>query len=162
VLALLAVLLVTGCGGRGTAEPEQPAGPGDVALSYVRATFSADPSRARRWVEPASQDAYRIVELGIGDQELSARDLAVGSTKIDGDRATVIVLGTLCRKEPKAKTTEPECVTNTDPESANPIFRVFLARQADASWMVSLRIEQSIMPSPGDAPSAATSSAPAR
>lgn len=144
---LIVLLAVAGCGGAAGSGPASasadPNGtPEDVALRYVRATFSGDPSSARALVEPASQDAQKIVELGIGQQQLSARDLGVGATQIDGERATVVILGTLCRSAPKARSASPrDCVTNRDPASKDPIFRVFVARQPDQTWLVSLRLD---------------------
>ena len=175
--ALIMAALLAGCGpggsaaGPSSAEPSGGAstglGPGDVALRYVRAIFGGDLAAARRLVEPSSQDAQKLVELGIGQQKLSSRDLAVGSSVIDGDHATVVVTGTLCRRPPSAASSSPpDCISNTDARSSDPVFRVYLARQADRSWLVSLQLgglsgEPSDDPSDGP-PSSATSAAAGR
>lgn len=158
---LITLLVATGCGsGTKAGEPAPPAvvTPDVIALRYVKATFSENPSSARSLVEPASQDAYKIVELGIGQQQLTSRDLQVGSTKIDGDRATVVMMGTLCRSAPTQSTPAADCITNQDPRSGNPIFQVFLTRQQDQSWLVSLRTEQSGVPEPEQQPGSSSSS----
>jgi hypothetical protein len=138
-------MVLSGCG-------RQPASGGDnsssreksgqVALEYAQALFSGNFDKARALVEADSQSAFQLVRLGVDPKTLTVRDIGIGSTAVNGDRASTTLTGTICRKDTAgAATGAPEdCITNHDPSTSNPIFKVAVARQPNGKWMVSLKI----------------------
>jgi hypothetical protein len=166
--AALFAATVVGLGGCGSPAPsgapsaDLGADPDVVAVRYAKALFAGDIATARSLTEPASQSALRLVALGIDPALVHARDLAVGSTAIGGDRAVVTLTGTLCRRSRKPSKADPsppeDCVSNPDVHTDSPIFKVAVARQPDRLWLVTLTPLQNPGPDGGEAPSAAATS----
>jgi hypothetical protein len=121
--------------------------PGRVALEYVRALFSGDFDKAQSLVEPGSQPAFRLVALGVDPKLVTARDLAIGATVVNGARASTTILGTICRAGDSSSAGATDCITNHDPGTSNPIFKVALVRQPGGDWLVSLDVAAGLLPS---------------
>jgi hypothetical protein len=137
-LAVIALSIVTGCtgsaGGAGSASSVDRAG--QVALAYARALFAGDFATAQSLVEPDSQSLLGLIKIGYKPDELSA-DIRVGATVVTGDLATTTLLGEICHVT--AGSSPTDCVSNTDPGTADPIFRVNLIRSAGRDWQITLR-----------------------
>jgi hypothetical protein len=147
-------MTVAGCGTSATVSGNT-AGSNDkrdaVVLEYIHALISGDDVRAKSLVEPKSQAALQIVIAGIDPKMLRAKDLRIGSSEIDGDRAIMTIMGTICRAgtptaENAKATVSESCTTNNDSTTSNPIFKVVVERQLKGDWMVSLN------GSPGEVP----------
>jgi hypothetical protein len=159
LLALLA-LSVTGCAAAGAAlDPAQAAKPAAVALGYGRALFAGQFVAASRYVAPASRNGFLVLTDGLRPSGIGARDLAVGSTVINGPAAITVLTGTVCSGVAAVAPTSAggagahDCVTNTDPHSTSPVFSVNLARAPDGQWLV-------VFPAPPGAPATGGAGAP--
>lgn len=136
---------------------------GEVAVRYATALFDGDIKTAGALVEPPSRESFGLVAAGMGQNVVHAKGLANGRTTITAGRAVTTLLGDLCQdaSTPSAVTVNPaDCISNHDPESTNPIFRVSLARQSSGQWLVTLSLEPGVSPPGGPsspAPSASTS-----
>lgn len=113
---------------------------GAVAQAYARHLFAGEFPLAAQSVLPAEQSVFRAITLGVGSASTRAQNLAVGSVAVTGQHAVVVLTGTLCTtasrkplsKSPSAK----NCVSNRDPKSTNPIFRVQLVMIPAKTWYV--------------------------
>ncbi|WP_146259313.1 hypothetical protein [Streptomyces tateyamensis] len=73
----------------------------------------------------------------MAQHSLSAHDLAAGSVEVTGDKAVVILTGSICSADATAPgTAGPRCLTNTDQNSTNPGFKVTLEQLSDGKWYV--------------------------
>jgi hypothetical protein len=108
-------------------------------VRFTRALFGGDFDRARRYVAPDSRNALLVVTAGLRDASVSQRDLAAGSLRVHGTSATAILTGTLCSSHSVKRVTRTshDCITNRDPHSDNPVFRVGLKLGSDRQWRVS-------------------------
>jgi len=142
-LALCSVAILVGLVGCGRPAADPGAAKatadkaGQVALAYTRALFSGDLGKARSLVEPGSRSAFQVVAVGVDPKLVTARDLSVGTTAVNGTLADATILGTICRRA--SKPGPDQCMTNTDPNTTNPIFKVTLAQQPNGDWRVSFR-----------------------
>lgn len=128
--------------------------PQQVAVAYSQALFAGHLDTARSYVDPPSQPALAVLANSLGSAHVSSRNLAAGSVMMTGDTAVVTLTGTFCNSS--------SCVTNSSPQSPNPIFRVAETRTA-GRWMVTFTAPTSAAdagPAPG--PVVAPSTAPAR
>lgn len=140
-VALLTLTTVAGCdsgGSAGDLHGEGDGSAGAVALAYVDAMFSDDLDAAAGYVEGDSLDAFQLVRVGIDPRSVYAKDLAVGSTKVTGGVAVVILTGTVChRATPPAA---DDCLSNEEPDSDNPVFHVTLRPDTGGDWKVALGV----------------------
>jgi len=150
---ICAGMSLAGCAARsGTPGPAAASGaaPASVAVRYGRAFFAGNFTGASRFVDPSSRSAFLALADGLGPASLSSRNLAAGSTAIRGEVAVVILTGTVCSSAsqaslpPGSHAPAARCVTNSDPHSTSPVFRVTLGRETDGRWMIIYQI-----PSPG-------------
>lgn len=163
VLLALMALSVAGCATAGAARDPAPAampGPGAVALGYGRALFAGQFVAASRYVAPASRNGFLVLTDGLRPSGIGSRDLAVGSTVINGRAAITVLTGTVCSGG--TATVAPaspgsagarDCVTNTDPHSSSPVFTVNLARAPGGQWLV-------VFPAPSGTPTGGGAGAP--
>ena len=133
-----------GCGGAtepvatpaptATATPA-PADPavGRVALAYLRAVMRNDYDAALPMVASEQRDVLKALALGDGTGKRAkvTADVSVGEVVVDGDRASVSIVGRLCRRVGGGA---PDCVENDDPRTDSPMFRVSLVKQR--GWKV--------------------------
>lgn len=147
---LVTLVALAGCGNpaasNGTGSSPDNREPGQVALAYVRALFSGDFDRAQALVDPGSRAAFQLVALGMDPKLVTARDLGIGSTVVNGDRASTTILGTICRAGGATPGLADDCLTNNDPSTSNPIFKVALVRRSDGAWMVTLDLTGGVPP----------------
>ena len=131
-LAGLLLLGVAGCGASrsGTQSPD---GAGEVALDYTNDLFTGDYDSVKALVQPSDRSGFQLINAGVEPGGADAENLGVGSVSLAGVAATVVLTGSVCRT---ATPGDPGgCITNSDPNSDNPIFRVSL-RQDSGSWQV--------------------------
>lgn len=139
---------------------------GQVAVKYASALFDGDIKTARALVEPASQQSLELIAAGGTQNAVHAKGLANGRTVITSGRAVTTLLGDLCQGSSSrtvATVNPADCISNHDPESTDPIFRVSLLRQPDGEWRVTLSPEPGASPTGGPsipAPSSSASVAP--
>lgn len=110
----------------------------ETAVAFTSAIARYDYEAARAYVAAASLEAFGYLEDAFDslpdapDQPISrADDLSAGDEQVEGDDATVVILGKLCRP----RGSDEQCVNNSDPASTNPLFVVHLTRQND-TWYV--------------------------
>ena len=103
----------------------------ETAVAYTSAVVQHDYEAARAYVAAASLDAFHFIADAPDQPDSRADDLSAGDEKVEGDDATVVILGRLCSTEGG----DEQCVSNDDPVSTNPIFVVHLTRQDD-TWSV--------------------------
>jgi hypothetical protein len=108
-------------------------------VRFTRALFEGDFARARQYLAPESRNALRVVTAGLREASVSQHNLAAGTDRVRGTSATAILTGTLCSSHSvKAVNRTPhDCITNRDPHSDNPVFRVGLTLGSDRQWRVS-------------------------
>jgi hypothetical protein len=141
----VSALVVVGCSHRSSRAPtSSPAGdtPQQVALAYSQALFAGQLDVARSYVDLPSRPAMDVLGNSLRKIQVSARNLAVGSATFTGDLVLVTLTGTFCNSG--------TCVTNSSPQSPNPIFRVAETRSS-GRWMVTFTAPSS--PSNGASPS---------
>lgn len=115
--------------------------PRTVALEYARALFAGRTDKARELVAPESRAAFDAISNAAAAFATRSLNLAVGSSTVTGDIAVEVLTGTMCRTvkspSPPAPSGSPltDCVTNSDPRTKNPIFRITLRRNGH-TWQV--------------------------
>jgi hypothetical protein len=125
-------------GTRSTADPD----PGTIAVRFTQALFGGHFDRARRYVAPDSRNALLVITAGLRSDSLSQHDLAVGSSSVHGTSAATILTGTLCSSHGAKPVTRSsrDCITNRDPHSDDPMFRVVMTLGPARRWQVSYRL----------------------
>lgn len=131
----------------GAATPGVPqattAGPGAVATSYLHAVMEADFAAASTYVNADQRDVIKALGLsaGPGTLEQVSGDVSVGRLDVQGETATVVFVGRLCRVSVgvagPAASTATDCVENRDAAAQAPVFTVHLAH-GPAGWQVAL------------------------
>ncbi|MBM0277626.1 nuclear transport factor 2 family protein [Micromonospora tarensis] len=144
----LLIACVAACGNpTGTAaEPKSSnqvdSGPGPVALEYMRAVARGDFKAAIPLVAPSQRAVLEAIALGQGPKTLPevTGDVSVGEVVEEGDRATVSIVGKMCRARAAAgsstSTPASDCVENDDPRTKSPVFLLHLAREDATGWKV--------------------------
>jgi len=168
LVSALIALGLAGCASAASGPgPAPSAAPGTVALRFTRTLLAGHFTAASRYVAPASRNAFLVLTDGLRPSSVSGRNLAVGSTTINGPAAVVVLTGTICTgggtAPPSASPGRPApgaCISNTDPHGGNPAFRVDLAKGPDGQWLVVYRVPTAT-PSTGGTGITGSSSAPA-
>ncbi len=97
--AVVLTLALLACSSSATpshqASPDRSS-PAGVAVAYVTALFAGDLSRASTFVSPADRNVLQVISAGQSPSPGQIRNLAVGSTTVNGDSAYVVLTGTLC------------------------------------------------------------------
>ena len=108
---------------------------GRVALTYVRAIMANDYDAALPLVVANQREVLKALALGQGPGTLPkvTADVTVGEVRVDGARASVSILGRLCRTDAR-RDARPQCIENHDPDTESPLFRVSLVRER--GWKV--------------------------
>ncbi|MGF1432460.1 hypothetical protein, partial [Kitasatospora sp. LaBMicrA B282] len=199
VLGPLAALTVAGCAAGPAAAPTPAAAstpvsggavdrssPGAVALQYSREVFAGQFDQAAQLVRLQDRATLKVLSFSLGPGSVKAENLAVGSTRVDGNTAVAVLTGTLCsngQNEPAAGAGQSSaaasaapsqaaasaaapsdapsdaCDSNTDPGSTDPAFQVALVRTAGGPWSVDYPgLGAAADGSSGAAPSAAVAS----
>lgn len=113
-----------------------------VATGYMRAVMVGDFSAASTYVVPAQRDFIKALGLSTGPGTLQKMtgSVSLGSIRVDGDAATAVFVGRMCRVQVgQAGTTEaPQCVENHDANTDSPVFTVHLSHVEGAHWYVTL------------------------
>lgn len=118
------------------------ADPGKIAVAFTADIYSGRLGAARKLVYSLNQPTFDIFAAVIRGNRVSARDVSVGSSTINGNTALVILEGTFCVAGPTgtkagAKTYGvPKCFTNANPKSSNRAAWVKLIRLATGHWYV--------------------------
>ncbi|MEA2185034.1 MAG: hypothetical protein QOK16_45 [Solirubrobacteraceae bacterium] len=83
-----------------------------------------------------------MITAGLRSDSLSQHDLAVGSSSVHGTSAATILTGTLCSSHGAKPVTRSSrnCITNRDPHSDDPMFRVVMTLGPARRWQVSYRL----------------------
>jgi len=150
LLVFLITLLLASCGSPGPGSATDAAGnltgadPGNVALRYTRTIFTGNFIGASRYVAPASRKGFLVLADGVRSASIAAYRLAIGSTKVRGSAAVVVLTGTMCRSGSTAAvpsggsgaSSRANCLTNDSPRSTSPIFTVHLSRASAGKWLV--------------------------
>jgi hypothetical protein len=167
-VSLCAATVLTGCSSthqRKAATGSPGTGPAQVALTYASALFSGEFEVASHQVDLAGRGAFLALTAGLGASSIRSHDLAVGSSAVAGTAAIVILTGTICSSGSMAtlpaaqqQSSGAGCVSNTDPHSASPIFRVDLASEG-GQWLVTFRMPSSAPD--GTSPAITSTQAPA-
>jgi len=116
--------------------------PGKTAVAFTVDINSGRFGAARKLVYSLNQPTFDILATVIRGNRVSARDVSVGSSTINGNTAVVILKGTFCVAGPTgaaygAKTYGvPKCFTNSNPKSSNRAAWVKLIRLATGHWYV--------------------------
>jgi len=160
---LSSVLLLAGvsaCGDQQAAPRAHPAAarnaaplsPGSAAVGYVTALYSGDFARAAKFVPPAQQSLFRYIAKGLTPTSVRSEHIKAASVTVAGSKASVVLTGTLCATNASvgsagsasgpssagpAAPGKLECITNTDPQSADPLFRISLIKTSANVWYVS-------------------------
>jgi hypothetical protein len=118
------------------------ADPGTIAVRFTRALFGGHFDRARRYVARDSRNALLVITAGLRSDSLSQHDLAAGSSRVHGTSAATILTGTLCSSHSAKPVTQAprDCITNRDPHSDEPMFRVVMTLGPARQWQVSYRL----------------------
>lgn len=136
-ILMTATLVLSACGALWAAQGSQGranSDPSHVATAYATYLFASHRSAARSLVEPESRSTFDVVAASVGIGSF-ARELSAGSTTLHGPaNASVELTGTIC-VVPRTPVPKRRCVSNADPDSMNPIFRVDLAKAA-GRWFV--------------------------
>jgi hypothetical protein len=103
----------------------------ETAVAYTSAVAEHDYEAARAYVAAASRDAFDFIADAPDQPDSRADGLSAGNEDVEGDRATVVILGKLCTTEGG----EEQCMSNDDAASTNPLFVVHMTREDDA-WSV--------------------------
>ena len=148
-LALAAIVFVTSSiltdssvGGSVPNAKVLSADPGKIAVAFTTDIYSGRLGAARKLVYSLNQPTFDIFAAVIRGNRVSARDVSVGSSTINGNTALVILEGTFCVAGPTgtkagAKTYGvPKCFTNSNPKSSNRAAWVKLIRLATGHWYV--------------------------
>ena len=92
VTSLIGFTMLAGsaCGGG------HEASPGSVALAYLEAVYGDNVKVAIKYVAPQSAYIPELVDTLIGPQSVKVLALAVKSEIVDGDKATVQLVGKIC------------------------------------------------------------------
>jgi len=114
---------------------QAPADPeaGRVALAYLRAVLRNDYDAAVPLVASEQRQVLKALALGdwTGRRPKVTADVEVGEVQVNGNRASVSIVGRLCRSVAGGA---PDCVKNDDPRTDSPMFRVSLVKQR--GWKV--------------------------
>jgi len=147
IVLVLVCTSVSGCasahrqGAGTTTAPTSPSSavasntPQAVAVAFTQALYSHHMDAASAVVAPNSQSGFQVLASIISGKTNAARDIHPGTAKLAGTTGTVTILGTICSGT--AGSTSPKCITNDDPTSSNPAFRVNVQEIA-GRWYVSL------------------------
>jgi len=105
----------------------------------MRAVMAGDFTGASRYVVTQQQDFIKALALSTGPGTLlrMTGDVAVGNVTVNGDAATAVFVGRMCRTE-SGGAQQPQCVENRDTRFGSPIFTVHLKRIAGTKWQVAL------------------------
>lgn len=137
---LLAGAVLLGGWATGCRSPKVPvSAPGAVAVAYTSDIFSGNLNEAAALVLPSYRSEFRVLQTIMATNTGSATNLAPGDTTFSGNTAVVVVTGTICGNSPSATPSAspaPRCLTNSDPNSSNPGFRVALEKSANNQWFI--------------------------
>jgi hypothetical protein len=140
--ALVAVMTgLVGC--EGSVPSSVPSStPAAVAVAYTNDLFSNRLADAMAMVLPSSQGDFKLMETLVSQQSGSAHGLVAGATRTSGNSAVVVLLGTICMSGSDVspgRSAAPggaRCLSNADPGSTNPGFKVSLQKASDGKWYV--------------------------
>jgi hypothetical protein len=76
--------------------------PSSVAIAYVTALFEGNVNKANSFVSPVYRNILPVVNAGQSPAVGQTRNIAVGSSTVNGDSAFVVLTGTLCGPRPQA------------------------------------------------------------
>ncbi|MET9253937.1 hypothetical protein [Streptomyces sp. NPDC003717] len=131
-----AALLVTGCDTGDTGGRVNHQDAGSVAVAYADALFNGKTERGESLVDPTALRAYRVLAKVVVPATTRAEHLRPGTVQVDGVKAKVTLLGTLCSAGgPGGATGEPTCQTSDDPDSSVPGLQVNLVKEG-RDWFV--------------------------
>ncbi len=82
-----------------------------------------------------------LITLGLNPQSVGVFNLKAGSVAVSGDKAAVVLVGTLCstgnqRSLASISDKNTVCRTNLDRDSVDPGFIVRLSKSASGTWEV--------------------------
>lgn len=126
----------SGCGNPKTTANTSGAAPEAVAVQYVTDISAHKFDDAANLVLSGDRSDFKVVSAVIAKRQTSAHDIKALSTDVTGETATVTVGGTVCSGDGANPSASPSCLTNTDPKSKNPVFRVSLEKAPDGRWYV--------------------------
>jgi hypothetical protein len=126
--------------------------PSNAAVAYVTALFSGDVDRAAEFILPGDQNLFRYIADGVTSNSTRSENIKAAAVTVVGEKATVILTGTLCTtpslsptpmpsnspstQSPTISSDNAQCVSNTDPHTTNPIFQVMLKSGDAGHWYV--------------------------
>lgn len=113
--------------------------PGPVAVAYTRDIFLGKLTEAATMVLPSYRSEFRVLQTVMATNTGSVTNLAAGDATFSGNTAMVVLTGTICENTPGATPSAspvPRCLTNSDPNSSNPGFRVALEKSAKNQWFI--------------------------
>ena len=109
----------------------------------MRAIMAGDFNKAATYVLKEQQDFMKALALSTGRGTLLKMSgaISVGKVVVQGQDATVILVGRMCRTQ-KGGPAQPQCVENKDPNTASPIFTIHLIHVA-GGWQIALQLPTS-------------------
>jgi hypothetical protein len=138
-----------------TAQNAASLSPGSAAVGYVTALYSGDPNAAAKFIPPAQQSLFRYIAKGLTKTSVRAEHIKAISVTVAGSNATVVLTGTLCATNASMGSSSSSsgsspiasagpsapgklgCITNTDPQTTNPLFRISLTKTSANMWYIS-------------------------
>jgi hypothetical protein len=130
LVAVLAVL-VASCGSASQTSAARTSA-GQVALAFARDLFSGRLNQAASLVLPGEGSGFNVLATIIKHNVTRQTSLAIGSITMKGSTADVELTGTICSGPTEQAL---NCVTNSDPHSAQPAFREWVQRNG-TRWYI--------------------------
>jgi hypothetical protein len=148
VVLSAAALMLCGCArahpslGSQANSNAQVMGPGQTAVAYMAAVYSGRIQAAAEFIRPSDRPLFRDISRGLAPNSTKAENLQAGKVTINADHAIVTLTGTLCATgsspaSPGASSSPTtRCLSNTDPNSRDPVFALPLEAQSAGGWFV--------------------------
>jgi hypothetical protein len=121
-------------------------GPGQTAVAYMSAVYAGRIQAAAEFIRPSDRALFLDISRGLIPNSTKSENLKAGKVAIKADHATVTLTGSLCATEslPASLPASPDassppttrCLSNTDPNSPDPVFAVPLEAQSAGRWFV--------------------------
>lgn len=109
-----------------------------VAMNYLLAVSNGDYETASQYIVPEQRGMLKAVALSVPAGQRNRVVLSTDSIHVvrRGAGATATFIGSMCRAGTKTNSGAADCVRNSDPSSASPLFRVELVKVRSGVWQV--------------------------
>ena len=132
VMLLLGSALL-GCGSAGVQPPTGSASPQKAAMRFLQNLKTGNIKAAAQYVEPSYRTTFLLLATESGS--IGRIDhVATGDVRNQGTTASVTIVGTACPPRPISPQISG-CMTNSNPESTSPDFRVETTN-LDGAWYI--------------------------